>query len=116
VGKTGKLISKVIVAMGVVAAGSYLILNDSNSAEVDSFDKSIFELDSVSTDSVSICDTIPVIAEDTIEPKTTVVKEIPVKDTTIVKSVENRTFKIILSVKDTVLSDTSSLMKSFYKK
>jgi len=116
VGKTGKLISKVIAAMGLVVVGSYLILNNSNNGEVDSSDELIFELDSISTDSVSICDTIPVIAEDSIKPKTTVVKEIPVKDTTIVKSVENRTFKIILSVKDTVLSDTSSLMKSFYKK
>ena len=35
---------------------------------------------------------------------------------TIVKSFDSTTFNITLSVKDTMVSDTSSLMKSFYKK
>tara|TARA_B100001173_G_scaffold147113_1_gene127656 strand:- start:358 stop:708 length:351 start_codon:yes stop_codon:yes gene_type:complete len=114
--KTVKSISKLVAAMGVVVIGAFLILNNYNNSKVDSLDESITKPDTTLIDSLIICDTIPLIQEDTIKPKATIVKEIPVKDTTIIKSVKNKTFKIILSVKDTVLSDTSSLMKSFYER
>jgi hypothetical protein len=110
-----KLVIKLIAITGIVVIGSLLILNNSDN-KIDFSDELITESDTTLIDSVNVCDTTPVIIEDTVKYKTTVVNKIPAKDTTIVKSVENRTFKIILSVKDTVLSDTSSLMKSFYKK
>lgn len=80
------------------------------------------ETDTVLNDSTiivkeaSIKDTISkeTLIKDTITK--TIAKEIPARDTTIIKSVENRSFKIILSVKDTILSDTSSLIKSFYER
>lgn len=110
--KTVKSISKLIATMSIAVIGAFVILHNSKESKIDKID-SVEESCMVLNDSTLIGDTIVNTVNDSIKPKTIVIKA---KDTTIVKSVENRTFNITLLVKDTMVSDTSSLMKSFYKK
>ncbi len=107
--KTVKSISKLIATMSIAVIGAFVILHNSKESKIDSVEESCMVLN----DSTLIGDTIVNTVNDSIKPKTIVIKA---KDTTIIKSVKNRTFNITLLVKDTMVSDTSSLMKSFYKK
>lgn len=94
--KKVKSINKLVATMIIVVIGAFIVLFNSKDSKEDLLDESC----TVLNDTTLISDTIVIKA----------------KDTTIIKSVKNRTFNITLLVKDTMVSDTSSLMKSFYKK
>lgn len=107
--KKVKSINKLVATMIIVVIGAFIVLFNSKNSKEDLLDESCIVLN----DTTLIGDTIVNTVNDSIKPKTIVIKA---KDTTIIKSVKNRTFNITLLVKDTMVSDTSSLMKSFYKK
>ena len=88
--KKVKSINKLVATMIIVVIGAFIVLFNSKDSKEDKMD-SLDELCMLVNDSTSISDTI-------------------------VKSFDSTTFNITLSVKDTMVSDTSSLMKSFYKK
>lgn len=88
--KKVKSINKLVATMIIVVIGAFIVLFNSKNGKVDKID-SLDESCMLVNDSTSISDTI-------------------------VKSFDSTTFNITLSVKDTMVSDTSSLMKSFYKK
>lgn len=108
--QSSKFLLKFFIAITTIISGSLIVLTQFT----DKGNISEDELDVTPIDTIVSVDSILVdtIVKEKPEVKTTIAKEIPARDTTIVKSVEKRTFKIILNVKDTILSDTSSIIKS----
>tara|TARA_R110000803_G_scaffold74903_3_gene139062 strand:+ start:47903 stop:48235 length:333 start_codon:yes stop_codon:yes gene_type:complete len=107
---------KLITIKCIALISAFLILKQYYDKIIDPPNELITASNMTMIDSVSHFGTTPVILEDTIKTKITIVNGIPAKDTTIVKSFKNKTFRITLSIRDTVLSVTPDSIKSFYDK